>query len=565
MTEELILEEYQEKGIKNIALELTKHRNVLAVSPTGSGKGIMIATIISRFLSNEKKNNRNSKAVVIVHKDELANDIRNRIWKYFGIFSQKIESSTKRIEEVDVYIIMVETFDRRSNSQNFLDKFKEVRLAIFDEAHLGNHRKLFMHFIEAKRIGFTATPISAVKKYPLNKDYNSIVIIATIKEMIELNKKNPMRGCVPWIPYAIDKNVDYKEIEKMNFDEDLMGEKFSGKTQIGNTLRNYTDHAYGKKTLCFCANVKSSKLMCEAFVEAGFNARHIDGSATKAYREEIFGTPQKKGWIELYPDAILCNVGIATIGTDIPSVECIILNSSIGSYTFLLQKLGRGGRPYRYPNGEYKKGFIMLDMGDNFDGGKMPWYDFPVDWKELFENPRLPKPGASPIKYCPECKGMNYASARFCQCLKIDVLTDTEVECGFEFPIESKEEDLVPRGMRKMIQEINVQECINFFKNTEYKERKSFYEIIKQICNSAWTQRERDYLEKPELQFIVDMVKKKTNEWNKIMKKGRWASYQEDLRANIINYLKSSGFDISIEEYESLLSEVEIEKQPVTI
>lgn len=571
MAEILELEPFQERGINNIALELTKVRNVLAVSPTGSGKGIMISAIVNRIIKKMIADNDEQGCImIVVHKKELLNDIRNRLWKYFEIYSQKIDAKTTRIEPSRVYVAMVETFNRRTGSQNFLDKFKNVRYEIFDEAHLGNHRKLYMHFIDAKRIGFTATPISAVKKYPLNKDWNSIIIISTIAELIQLNDIKPSRGVVRWMPYNKEKNINRDEIKKKgdDFDEDDMGEKFSGTTQINNTVQAYIDHAYGKKTLVFCSNVKHSKLVNQAFLDAGFNSRHLDGSSPDWYRDETLGTPEKPGWIQLYPDAILCNVGIATIGTDIPSVECVILNSSMMSVTLLLQKLGRGGRPYQYPNGEYKKYFIMIDLGDNFEGGKMPWYDYPIDWKEMFDNPKLPKPGSAPTKTCPECGAMNYASARICSGLRIDLLTDEEIPCGYEFPVQESKEDLVPVKLKKMIQEINVQDCINFFKNTEYKERRSFWELIYQVCNIAWLNKpeeSRNWLEPYELNYIVDMVKKKTKEWNKIMKKGRWETYNEDLRASIINNLKKVGFDITLEEYEKLLVEASSENLGVTL
>jgi hypothetical protein len=193
----------------------------------------------------------------------------------------------------------------------------------------------------------------------------------------------------------------------------------------------------------------------------------------------------------------------------------------------------------------------------------MPWYDFPIDWKEMFNNPRLPKPGSAPTKTCPECGAMNYASARICGALKIDLLTDEEIPCGFEFPYEEAKEDLIPKKMKEMIKEVNVQECINHFK--DFKERRSFYELIRQICNLAWQNRKNDFLEDYELQYVVDMVKKKTNEWNRIMKKGRWETYQSDLRSNIVNYLKEAGFDISIEEYEKLLEQASEESKGITV
>lgn len=572
--EELILEAFQERGIQNISSELTKVRNVLAVSPTGSGKGIIIAAIINRFLNKNKASIINEdetetdispKVIVLVHKKELLDQIRYNLIKYFDIDNQAIMADTIRIENVRVYVSMVETFDRRSSNIGFLEKFSSVRLAIFDEAHLGNHRKIFIHFTQAKRIGFTATPISAIKTHPMNKDYNSIIVIATIKELLELNKKNPKRGVVQWKPFKIDKNINRDEIKKTKngkeFDEEDMSMKFGSPLQLSNTVKAYKDFALGKKTLCFCVDKSHSIKMNQFFLNAGYNSRHIDSDSSKAYREEIFGTPKKPGWIHITPDAILCNVGIATIGTDIPSIECIILNSSMVSYTVLAQKLGRGGRPCQYSNGDFKKYFLCLDMGDNFDGGKMPYYDAPIDWKYMFDNPKIPKPSISgAFKTCPICKAMNFASSSICKALREDLLTDTEIECGYEFPFNTveRQEDEVPKGMIAILTGIDVKECINFCERQGKKPWASFHELIKQIANSAWNERNNDFLEKNELRYVISNVKSKLREWHRITKLPRYNGYSDDIKSKTIEALRQVGFDVSLEEYEMLVEEDKI-------
>lgn len=61
---------------------------------------------------------------------------------------------------------------------------------------------------------------------------------------------------------------------------------------------------------------------------------------------------------------MLSNCNLFSEGVDIPSVECIILNTFNKSESDYFQKIGRGMRPFTYPDGS-KKVLVVLDMGRN--------------------------------------------------------------------------------------------------------------------------------------------------------------------------------------------------------
>jgi superfamily II DNA or RNA helicase len=153
-----------------------------------------------------------------------------------------------------------------------------------------------------------------------------------------------MGALVPNRTYHI-KNINRKEIAVRagEFDDKAMGAAYSKPKQVHNTVAGYEKHCLGKKTLVFNCNVEHSKLVTAAFVEAGYQARHLDATSTD--RADAIA------WFNATPDAILCNVGILTTGFDSPAVECVIMNKATLSLPLWLQCTGRGSRPF--PGKEY--------------------------------------------------------------------------------------------------------------------------------------------------------------------------------------------------------------------
>lgn len=549
---------FQERGISSISQKLASNKSVLAVSPTGSGKTVILSTIAYRFTQKSKK-----KVIIFVHKTELLDQTREKLFGWYGILSQKIDANTKFVDNtVDVYVAMVETFNNRSKHNTFLDNFQNVGLVIVDEAHLSNFKKIFVHFYEAKRIGLTATPISATKKDPLKNYYQDIAIVSTVKELIALNELNPMCGVVPCNEYSL-KNIDRKSLKMKgnDFDEDAMGKEFSKGKQVENTINAYLNLGYGKKTICFNANIEHSLIMNQAFLDAGLNSRHLDGNKNGKYGNEAYRRDTFE-WMKNTDNAILCNVGIATTGYDEPSIESVIVNKSTTSLPLFKQMLGRGGRPYRYPSGAYKADFLLLDMGDNCEGGGLGRYDDDIDWESMFWEPKIPKPlGVSAIKTCPECGALNSVSARICQGLVEDFFDpDSLVSCGYVFNMDQFEQDEVYREMVKIGDGIDIRKNIEFFKDK--KEYFVYYETIRQIASMMRKKiDDRHEIKDFELDAIYETTNRKLTEWFKMTGKRKFPGYTKEYKLVVDRELKSLGFklpqDIEFEkqEYEKFINQ----------
>lgn len=546
-----ILDPYQERLLFDTNRALLINTSVLCQSETGSGKTVIFSAMASSFI---KKFNEN--VIIFVHKKELLDKTRQTLYSGYGIVSQKIDSKTKFIQpNVRVFVAMVETFNNRSKLNNFLDNFKNVGLVIVDECHLSNFKKIFGHFLSAKRIGFTATPVAATKKDPLNRYYGDIVTGPTIKELIEVNKRDPNRGVVPAVEWAlgsIDRN-SFK-IDGDEFNEESVGKEFSKTPRIKETVEAYITKAYGLKTICFNSTIEHSLKVTQAFREGGFNVRHLDGNkngqyGTDKYREETFY------WLSTTSNAILCNVGIATTGFDDPSIMNVINNSSMMSMTLFRQKRGRGGRPHRFSDGSFKTHFVHLDMGNNIVGGGFgEWID-EVPWEEIFRNPKKPLPSIGVCKSCPECGALRPISERFCKGLVEDWLAGGKMECGYEFPVKEKEEDETPREMVLITSGIDVRKNIEFF--ADKHEFYSMHQTIIQIANKARKEIIEDYLDVDRLYYLYNITCDKVGEWFKLKGRRKFDNFKQTMKANIIDRLREFGFLITPEEIAELDEKIE--------
>jgi superfamily II DNA or RNA helicase len=392
------LDQYQVDGINSLAykfsLGLTRLLFQLA---TGGGKTVTFAGLIARYL------NRNQRRVLIlVHRAELLTQARRTLYDWYGIIAEPVTAETKHLPNADVYVAMVETANNRMRKRP--NYFGDVGLIIVDECHIGNHKKVYSQFTNSLIIGFTATPISSSKKDPLKNHFEDIVCGIDIPDLIGVWKETGgRRGLTPNRTFHV-KNIKRQQLRIKNgeFDEREMGVVYSSPKHVENCVNGYEKHCMGTKTLVFNCNVEHSKLVAQSFILHGYDARHLDATASPATREETLN------WFKVTENAILCNVGILTTGFDEPSTMSIIVNKSTLSLPLWLQMTGRGSRCYTG-----KQFFTIVDMG----GNAMYHGDWCAarDWSDIFHNPDKPSEGGvAPVKTCPDCEAIIHASARVC-------------------------------------------------------------------------------------------------------------------------------------------------------
>lgn len=102
----------------------------------------------------------------------------------------------------------------------------------------------------------------------------------------------------------------------------------------------WVEHAKGCPTIAFLPTVALSIEQAQAFNDAGIAAVHLDGTTPADVRAKALDD-YRAGRI-----VVLCNVGLFTEGTDLPSTSCVILGRPTSSSTLYQQMVGRGLRLY---------------------------------------------------------------------------------------------------------------------------------------------------------------------------------------------------------------------------
>ena len=331
--------------------------------PTGGGKTIIFSEIVRQYLKLKKK-----KVVVLTHRIELCNQT-SKVLSDFGVLNKVVNSkaSLDDQEEYSCFVAMVETLNNRLLDDK-LD-ISDVGLVIIDEAHYNSFTKLLKFFSSSFILGVTATPLSSNINLPMTDNYDELIVGESISELIKNNflaKANLYTYNVGLTSLIVGANGDYtvKSSEELYTNNDMLSK----------LLLAYEERCLNQKTLIFNNGINTSLIVYDTFKKAGFNARHLDNTATKKQRSETLK------WFKETPDAILTSVSILTTGFDEPTVKCIMINRATKSLTLYYQMIGRGSRLLKDKNT-----FEVIDLGNNFY--RFGEWGSDIDWHKIFRNP----------------------------------------------------------------------------------------------------------------------------------------------------------------------------------
>jgi superfamily II DNA or RNA helicase len=214
-----------------------------------------------------------------------------------------------------------------------------------------------------------------------------------------------------------------------------------------------------KKAIVFCVNISATINTAEAF------AKELGTDRVFVAHSDLH-TKERPAIIEAFTQSkngILVNCGIATTGFDCPDIEVVVINRATKSVALWLQMVGRASR-----RTQTKSAFTILDFGENVT--RLGFWQEPRDWAHLFENPKKKGEGVAPVKDCPACGFVAYASARIC------------ANCGAEFPATAKTEAEVIATLK----------LLNYQKSAKLEGRK-IYDIAKNPADLYDLQRVKKY------------------------------------------------------------------------
>jgi len=327
-----VLRDYQSRGISEVlGAYRSGARSVLAVAPTGSGKTTVFSSMLAELAA------RGQRGAVLVHRRELASQACNRL-REFGVRHGLIMAGELPDPTALVQVASVDTLNIRVRNDPALQRWAaSVRFVVCDEAHLSTApkwRAVLEYFAGAPVLGVTATPWRLSGK-PLAGQYDRCVVIATPRELREQGHLCGYQGFSYLTPDLSDVHTVAGE-----YNERESAEAMSESAIVDNVVEEWGKHARELSTVLFAVTVEHSRQLATAFTAAGVKAEHLDGATPHDERKRIL-------WrVERGLTRVLCNVGVAVEGLDIPRLKCCVLARPTKSLARAIQMMGRVRRPW---------------------------------------------------------------------------------------------------------------------------------------------------------------------------------------------------------------------------
>lgn len=377
---------HQDKFIEDLRQALRVHQAVLGQAPTGMGKTVCGATMVSNA------NAKGAPVIFMVHRRELLEQTSKTFLKA-GIPHTFIASGKHYNPRLRVAIATVGTLANRLGGQVAVP-----RLLIVDEAHhsaaAGWARIIaWARAGGAKIVGLTATPWR-LSGEGLREYFSEMVLGPETGWLIENEYLSRYRAFAPPEP-----DMEGVHTRAGDFVTSEIEEVMSGSRVMGDCVEHYKRCAHGKKAVLFAVSINHSKELAARFNEAGIPAAHIDAETPEAERRKI---------IMDYADGVywvLCNVDLFGEGFDLSAIaekdvpiEAVIQMRPTQSLSLHLQQLGRALRPKPEPA-------IILDHAGNLKRHGFPdsKFEWSLDAREKQTRGGKGKEIVEKVRRCPKC------------------------------------------------------------------------------------------------------------------------------------------------------------------
>lgn len=341
-------------------------KNVMIVSPPGSGKSIVISEIIKRATD------KGGRVLFLVHRKELIEQITNSLMIH-GV----------NLEHVELLTV--------GKAKNRLSVLQKPNLIITDEGHHGKastYQAIYQYFSNVSRLGFTATP------WRMSGDgfidtYDVMVEGKSVQWLIDHHR---LADCRYFSLIAIDTSK--LKTRNGEYTNRSIDEAF-GKAIYGDVVSEYRKRVDGQQAILYAHSIEASKSFSKEFNEAGIVSVHVDSKTPKIEREKLMQA-FRDGNIK-----VLCNVDLISEGFDVPDCSVTILCRPTKSLVLYLQQ---SMRSMRYQQGKIA---TIIDCVVNWKIHGLPYTQH--DWKTYFKGGWKKKKNSEntiQAKECPECSAM---------------------------------------------------------------------------------------------------------------------------------------------------------------
>ena len=387
-------------------------QNVVAVMPTGAGKGHTSADIIREH---------QGQSCTIAHRQELVAQLCIHLGRQgvpHRIHAPKnVIQSIIREERVELgrsfydpnALASVAGVDTLVSRADTLDRWaKQVTLWTVDECHhiasngIGAHgavkdpNKWFratQMFPNAKGLGVTATPQRADGKglgRHAHGVFDAMILGPTMRELIEMGSLCDYRIVVPPSDYDLNR---LKTGSTGDYTQASLKDASKHSHITGDVVTNYKKFADGTQAIVFATDVETANDIAAQFRDAGIPSQSVNAKTHASVRSD-FIRRFRRGEIK-----VLVNVDLFGEGFDLPAIETVIMARPTMSLGLYLQMLGRGLRPL--PGKTYA---IIIDHVSNVKQHGLPDINrrWSLDAREK-RSSTVRDPEVVPVTTCMSC------------------------------------------------------------------------------------------------------------------------------------------------------------------
>lgn len=351
-----------QRGAVNAALgAIGKKSSELVCLPTGSGKSVVIASLVERLHPSSAR-----RILIVSHTREIVAQDYDAITRHAPSVKCGVWCSGLDRWDYSFPVIVASIHTIYDKTRSIGRGFDAV---IVDEAHLipseatSMYRTLFANLRACRGksnipiIGFSATPYRCDTGYlHVGPDalFKRIAYDVPVSALVEDGTLSPLVT-------KTSKPVDFSKIRVRNGDflvSDYTGND-SGEWRVDTAaalLAAAQAADERKRWLVFCCTVKHAEACSEILVKLGLRATCLhNGLSTKVRKERLAAFSRKD--ID-----VLVNVNILTTGFNAPDVDCIVLLRPTMSAGLYVQMLGRGMR-----KSDGKRDCLVLDFSGNIE------------------------------------------------------------------------------------------------------------------------------------------------------------------------------------------------------
>lgn len=439
------LRDYQQYCVDECHKLISKKQNPCVVVPTGGGKSLIIGQLAHDLLTSGKK------VAIMVHRKELLSQLSIALCRFEithniiapAAVARQIITLQRREFKKQFYhhtspigIISVDTLNSRA--KHYVNWIKTVDVVMIDEgAHVLKENKwgrAISLFVEASKVGFTATPERLDKKGLGSWNdglFDKIVMGPKVKELIERGYLSKYKIVAP--PSDFEEFLGHVKTTTSDYSHQVIETAANKSRIVGDVVTNYLKFAAGTQSIVFAPTLEIGQKMEQQFTKAGIPAKFISSLSGDLERFNAVND------FKFNKINVLLNVDLLDEGFDVPVaegkkiVESVILARPTMSLGKCLQQIGRALRPS--PN---KPHALIIDHVGNVKRHGLPCMG--RDWS-------LERPGRkkkkSRIRTCHNCLSVYERVETKCPFCGTEADTGRVASDGGRVPPEQVDGDLV--------------------------------------------------------------------------------------------------------------------------